>query len=119
MKISSPELTALDLLRYAHVVGNIHSIVTVLSDLGAKMRPEPLARLAPVFERTVIQRLGYLLDFLKHTECAAVLHDHLQKSRPLPWVELEPGRRHKASPEPWERNARWSVIVRRRPEVDE
>jgi hypothetical protein len=119
MKISSPELTALDLLRYAHVTGNIHSIATVLSDLGAKMRPEPLAKLAPVFERTVIQRLGYLLDFLKHTQCAAVLHDHLQKSRPLPWVELEPGRRRKTPPEPLERNARWSVIVRRLPEVDE
>ncbi len=119
MKISSAELTALDLLRYAHVTGNIHSIATVLSDLAAKMRPQPLAKLALVFERTVIQRLGYLLDFLKNTQCAAVLHDHLQKSRPLPWVELEPGRRRKTSPEPLERNARWSVIVRRLPEVDE
>lgn len=116
MKISSPELTALDLLRYAHVAGTIDSIATVLSDLGSKMRPEPLAKLAPAFERAVIQRLGYLLDYLKHEECAAVLHRHLQQARPLPWVELEPARH---SGKPVERNARWNVIVHRLPEIDE
>src|SRR5271169_1395707 len=75
MKISSPELTAFDLLRYAHAAGTIDSIATVLSDLGGKMRPDQLAKLAPAFERTVTQRLGYLLDHLKYSKCAAVLHD--------------------------------------------
>ncbi|WP_430650025.1 type IV toxin-antitoxin system AbiEi family antitoxin [Bradyrhizobium ivorense] len=37
-KLSSPELTGLDLLRYVHVAGTIDSIATVLSDLGAKMK---------------------------------------------------------------------------------
>jgi hypothetical protein len=119
MKISSPELTALDLLRYAHAAGTIHSIATVLSDLGAKMRPDRLAKLATAFERTVIQRLGYLLDHLKYPKCAVVLHDSLQRSKPLPWAELEPNRRGTKSKEPLERNARWNVIVRRLPEVDE
>ena len=119
MKISSPELTALDLLRYAHAAGTIHSIATVLSDLGAKMQPDRLAKLATAFERTVIQRLGYLLDHLKYPKCAAVLHGYLQKSKPLPWVELEPNRRGTKSKEPLERNPRWNVIVRRLPEVDE
>jgi AbiEi antitoxin C-terminal domain len=121
MKISSPELTALDLLRYAHAAGTIDSIATVLSDLGAKMRPQPLAKLAPAFERTVIQRLGYLLDRLNYSESAATLHDHLQKSNPLSWVELEPNNRGKkdASPNPLERSARWNVVVRHLPKLDE
>jgi hypothetical protein len=119
MKISSPELTALDLLRYSHAAGTLDSIATVLSDLGGKMRSEALAKLAPAFERAVIQRLGYLLDYLKQPDCAAVLHNLLQKSKPLPWVELEPQRRGPKSPLPLERNARWNVIVRRRPELDE
>ena len=42
MKLSSPELTGLDLLRYVHAVGTIDSIATVLSDLGAKMKAQPL-----------------------------------------------------------------------------
>lgn len=118
MKISSPELTALDLLRYAHGAGTIDSIATVLSDLGTKIRPEKLAELAPAFERTVIQRLGYLFDRLDQTQRAAVLYDHLQKSRPLPWVEIEPSRRG-ATSEPLERNPRWNVIVHRLPEPDQ
>jgi predicted transcriptional regulator of viral defense system len=121
MKISSPELTALDLLRYAHVAGTIDSIATVLNDLATKMRPAPLAKLAPAFERTAIQRLGYLLDHLNHSECAAALHDLLQQSKPLPWVELEPNGRagNELSAKPLERNARWNVAARRLPELDE
>jgi len=119
MKISSPELTALDLLRYAHVAGTLDSIATVLRDLAPKLRPRELTKLAPAFERAVIQRLGYLLDYLKQPEGAAALHAHLQQSKPLPWVELEPHQRPVKSAEPLERNARWNVIVRRRPEPDE
>jgi len=119
MKISSPELTAFDLLRYAHATGTINSIATVLSDLGSKLKPEALGTLAPVFERSVIQRLGYLLDFVKQPQAAAALHVHLQKSRPLPWVALEPSRRPPKSSASLERNTRWNVLVRRRPELDE
>jgi hypothetical protein len=119
MKISSPELTALDLLRYAHVAGSLDSIATVLSDLGAKLRAAQLVALAPAFERSVLQRLGYLLDFVKQPNCANMLHDHLQKARPLPWVELEP-HRHRARSKPViERNARWNLIVHRKPQLDE
>jgi predicted transcriptional regulator of viral defense system len=119
MKISSLELTALDLLRYAHAVGTIDSIAAVLSDLGAKIKPTPLRRLAPAFERSVIQRLGYLLDHLKHGKAAEGLHAYLQEAKPLPWVELDPGRAAAKSTEPLERNARWNVLVRRRPELDQ
>jgi hypothetical protein len=119
MKISSPELTALDLLRYAHVAGTLDSIATVLSDLGAKLRAAPLAALGPAFERSVLQRLGYLLDFVKQTDCANVLHNYLLKPRPLPWVELEPNPRRAKSKPVIERNTRWNVIAHRKPQIDE
>jgi predicted transcriptional regulator of viral defense system len=119
MKISSPELTGLDLLRYAHAVGTIDSIATVLADLGAKMKALPLQQLAPAFERSVIQRLGYLLDYVKHCGAVEGLHAYLQKEKPLPWIELDPGRRTRKSREPAERNNRWNILVRRRPELDQ
>jgi predicted transcriptional regulator of viral defense system len=119
MKVSSPELTAFDLLRYAHIVGTIDSIATVLSDLGKKMRPEQLTKLAPAFEQTVVQRLGYLLDHLKFSAAADALDKHLQESRPLPWVELDPGYRDKKARKEVKRNSRWNVIVRHVPELDE
>jgi AbiEi antitoxin C-terminal domain len=121
MRISSPELTAFDLLRYMRAIGTIDSIATVLSELGGKIKAEHLAKLAPAFERTVIQRLGYLLDRLGHHESAAVLHNHLSRNKLLPWIELEPLRSGNTefSNDPVERNARWHVIVRRLPEIDE
>jgi hypothetical protein len=119
MKISSPELTALDLLRYAHVAGTLDSIATVLSDLGVKMSTAQLLPLAPAFERSVIQRLGYLLDFVRQSDCANVLHNHLQRARPLPWIELEPHRRRANAKPVVERNARWNVIVRRKLQLDQ
>jgi predicted transcriptional regulator of viral defense system len=119
MKISSPELTALDLLRYAHAAGTIDSIATVLSDLGPKLRAAQLLNLAPAFERSVIQRLGYLLDFVKQPDSANGLHNYLQKAQPLPWVELKPHRHRGKSKPIIERNARWNVFVHRKPELDE
>lgn len=119
MSLSAPELTALDIVRYAGAAGTIDSIATVLSDLGAKMKPERLAKLAPAFERTVIQRLGYLLDHLKFKKCADALEAYLRTLKPLPWIELEPSLHRAKSKQPLERNSRWNVIVRHRPEIDE
>jgi predicted transcriptional regulator of viral defense system len=118
MKVSSPELTALDLLRYCHVTGTIDSVATVLSDLAPKLRPERLTKLAPAFERTCIQRLGYLLHYVKHPRITEGLHAYLQRMKPLPWVELDPSRRSATSSEPLERDSRWNVVVRRHPELD-
>ena len=46
MKVSSVELTALDLLRYPRAAGGIDQIATVLSDLGGKIDPEKLRSLS-------------------------------------------------------------------------
>jgi predicted transcriptional regulator of viral defense system len=119
MIISSPELTGLDLLRYAHAAGTIDSIATVLSDLGAKMKAQSLQRLAPAFERTVVQRLGYLLDYVNHGRAAKGLHAYLRREKPLPWVALGPAKRTAKASEAIERNKRWNVLVRRRPELDQ
>jgi hypothetical protein len=120
MKVSSPELTALDLVRYVHVAGDIDAVATVLADLGAKIDGAKLATLAAHFDRTHVQRLGYLLDWLGHAKQAHALHDHLAATKSAPWVALEPLRRGaEASVEtPVECNERWRVSVQRHPEVD-
>lgn len=121
MKISSPELTALDLLRYMHVAGGIDAVATVLAELGENIDGAKLAGLAPHFERAPVQRLGYLLDRLGHAERADTLHNHLLEKEPPPWVALEPQKRGIKRPEaqPVERNERWRVNVQRHPEIDE
>jgi predicted transcriptional regulator of viral defense system len=121
IKVSSLELTMLDLLRYPHAAAGLDNIATVLSDLGPDCDPDKLAVQSIAFERTVIQRLGYLLDWLGFSEKTRALQKVLRQKRPLPWTELEPRRTKRTSikREPIERDERWHVIVSQLPEVDE
>ena len=121
MKISSPALTALDLLRYPQAAGGIDNVVTVLADLAEKISPAQLAVLSDAAERSVVQRLGHLLDRLGHADLANPMYAALMARGAAPWTELD---RHEVrdpefTPEPLERDDRWHVIVRRPPEVDE
>ena len=60
INVSSPELTALDLLTYDH---SINRVFTVLEELVEAMKPSELARTVHNFPQTTsIQRLGYIID---------------------------------------------------------
>jgi predicted transcriptional regulator of viral defense system len=121
MKVSSVELTVLDLLRYRRAAGGLDNIVTVLSELAPKIDAKRLALLSSSFERPVVQRVGYLLDRMNHRKRAEGLLKGLSRKGSLEWVELEPSENGKRDlgPEPVERDDRWRVIVRRVPESDE
>lgn len=121
MKISTPALTALDLLRYPQAAGGMDNIATVLTDLAAKIDPAQLAALSLAAERPVVQRLGHLLDRLGHTDRAEPMRAALQARGAMPWTELDrrEARDPDFAPEPQERDERWRVIVRRAPEIDE
>ena len=121
MMVSSVELTALDLVRYAHAGGGIDNIATVLADLGPELRPRNLAALSVAIERPVIQRLGHLLDYLGHADRTGLLFDKLSATSAFSWVELDSkeARHPEFTLPPKARDERWRVIVRRTPEVDE
>lgn len=121
MKISTPELTVLDLLRYPQAAGGIDNVATVLSDLGSKLDGHKLAALSATTERPVIQRLGHLLDRLGHGDRTEPMLAVLNKRGVTPWTELDRKEAHDPdfAPEPLERDSRWHVIVRREPEIDE
>ena len=91
MKVSSVELTVLDLLRYPRAAGGIDHIATVLSDLGGKIDPEKLGSLSVSFERPVVQRLGHLLERLGHGDRAEPMFEKLFAGRSPAWVELDRG----------------------------
>jgi predicted transcriptional regulator of viral defense system len=121
MKVSSVELTVLDLLRYPHAASGLDNIATIVSDLGDRIDPGKLAALAASYERSVSQRLGHLLDRYGHSERAEALRAALPQGPALAWIELEPSQAADPvfSPELKERDERWRVIVRRPPERDE
>lgn len=121
MKLSSPELTALDLVRYPHSGAGLDNIATVLSELAERLQPEKLAALSDAFEKAVVQRLGHLFGRLGHADIAEAMFISLSARGSFPWVELEPKQAGDPdlSPPPQERDKRWRVIIRRSPEIDE
>lgn len=120
MKISGPELTALDLVRYPRASGGLDHIVTVLADLGPRIDGDKLPMLAGAYERSVRQRLGFLLGYCGQGLKADALHARLQEGGALPWVELEPALAADPdfAPAVVERSERWHVIARSAPEAD-
>ena len=121
MKISTVELTALDLLRYPQTAGGIDNIATVLADLGPKIDGAKLAALSATAERPVVQRLGHLLNRLGNGDRAEPMLAALNARGVVPWTELDrqEARDPDFAPAPLERDSRWRVVVRRAPEIDE
>jgi hypothetical protein len=78
MRVSTPEATALDLVRYYEAVGYYRNVVTVLAELSAKLNRQRLAATAKSgVELAVVQRLGYFLDLIGQPEVAEPLHKWL------------------------------------------
>jgi len=62
INVSSPELTALDLLFYMGSIG-LNRITTILKELSSEIKASELIKTAKRYPQTAaIQRLGYLLD---------------------------------------------------------
>ena len=120
MRISSVALTALDLLRYPQASGGIDNIATVLSDLGHKIDSTQLTTLSALVERPVVQRLGYLLDFLGYDSLIEPMLESLHARGSLSWTELDrhAGRERSIAPNPRSRDLRWRIVVRRTPQID-
>ena len=92
LTMSTPELTAMDLLSYPRHVGGLNHIATVLSELIEKIDPKLLIKLVnESVEKAWAQRLGYILEHIetmdeeKQQNVANMLHHALGKSlNPVP-----------------------------------
>jgi len=115
MAISTPEVTALDLVRYAAAAGHLSNVATVLVELAEKIDP---AKLVAAVEETgvemsIVQRLGYLLEKVEMAETAAPLATWVAERSPR-LVPLGPGRSSAASPT----DPRWRVRINAEVEPD-
>jgi hypothetical protein len=58
MRVSTPEATALDLVRFTPPAGHTGNVMTVLNELVEKIDPKALTSLAVLYAISDIQRLG-------------------------------------------------------------
>lgn len=79
-KVSTPETTAWDLVRYSKAAGGIENVITVLSELSERLeRATLLSTIKRHGDVLVAQRLGYLLDRLNHRHLSQGLADWVKQ----------------------------------------
>ena len=107
IRVSSPEATALDLVRYIEPAGHLSNVATVLHELAERLDPSVLVRAAEADAEPVnAQRLGYLLDHMGHAALTASLHEWV-KGNAARVIALRPDLPMAGSP----RDRRWRVAV--------
>jgi len=118
VKISSPELTATDLIQFERVVGGLNRASTVLYELAESCRFKKLKTdFFDYVPMPVIQRLGYLLDeeldLKKHADDLYAM----AKKYGTPFRKTPLKNRKSTTGCPF--NEKWKVIVNEQIEIDE
>lgn len=111
--VSTPEMTAYDLVRYRKGTGSIGAIASVLAELAERIDARKLLAVVHKHaELPVIQRLGYLLERTGHADLGGGIARFLQARRPK-LVPLEAG-----GDEVGTRDDKWRVLVNTTIEVE-
>ena len=112
-RVSTPEMTAYDLLRYPNACPSLDLAATVLKELGEQVDEQKLAELVQLgCETTVLQRLGWLLELLGWSGKTDKLFIALRNRR-RDWQRLRPDLLDEGI-----RDTRWRVIVNTEIEAD-
>lgn len=116
--VSTPEMTAADLVFYAKRVGWMNRVATVLAELADEMKPEKLnVSFVKAIGVATLQKLGYLLDeVLEKKELAEALYKAARKARisffTIPLMR-EAGRKRYAV------SKKWKIIDNVQIEIDD
>lgn len=114
INVSSPEVTAFDLVSYVNRIGSYSSIATVLIELSEAINPEKLLKAAKSEKLAVVQRLGYLLEKYGKQKVAEQLHTWLSQQK-IRAVSLRTDKNYKQV----SKNKNWQVYANEKIEVDD
>jgi Predicted transcriptional regulator len=113
LRVSTPSMTALDLVTYRRHAGGLGNVASVLRDLDRQLTAKGMREALRVEPATTdVQRLGYLLERIGLADAAKPLAAWL-KDRPTTYIPLVPGARRTG-----DHDARWRVIVNAPIELD-
>ena len=80
LKVSSPEVTAVDLVGYHKHAGGLDNVATVLAELADALSSAELLAVAKLSPAPWAQRLGYLLEFVGAGQKASLLARHVERA---------------------------------------
>ncbi len=106
LKISTPAVTAFDLVGYFHHAAGLDNVATVLAELAECIDGKDLMAVATLSPIAWAQRLGYLLDLVEAEEKTGELADYIAQKKPVP-TPLDPSQPFKGISQ----LQRWRILV--------
>lgn len=83
MRISTPETTVVDLVRFSKAAGQLDNVATVVAELSSSLNPKKLlAAVKLVGDVPNAQRLGYILDHVGARKTARPLREWIDRQSP-------------------------------------
>ncbi|MBL8676531.1 MAG: type IV toxin-antitoxin system AbiEi family antitoxin [Alphaproteobacteria bacterium] len=113
MYISSPELTAFDLVKYLKQSGHINHVTTILAELGEELDSEKLSEVAAQFSQACIQRTGYILEKVGFSNKTHTLLKFIHELSPR-YYPLRPDKKWDLK----DKNKNWCLYVNEQLEPD-
>lgn len=106
LNVSTPELTAFDLIHYNKKIGGLNRIIPILEELTEEIKPSHFAKIAKTQKSPTIQRLGYILGKLGNKTLSNFLFKIIEdkRIRAVPLALAHKNRLGKL-------NVRWKVII--------
>lgn len=112
--VSDPVSTALDLLRFNRRIGGLNTVMTVLSELAEEMTQESLINeCRNENDRSLIQRLGWMLDKLGHADLTIPLSGWIKQAQRRK-VKLEPSVPYLGG----KLDQKWKLVINSHPESE-
>lgn len=106
--VSTPEATAIDLVRYSQRCGGLEFVATIIADPDLKMKPVRLYEAAQKCpDLPALQRLGYILETSGRQKLADALHARISPFQ-IGYVKLASASQQK----PVLKNHRWRLLIR-------
>lgn len=106
INVSSPELTAFDLISYHKKVGGLNRIIPILEELCEDIKKTKLKSISKEYSLPVVQRLGYIFELLDELEFTDILYESLSTKRAFK-VPLSLSHENREG----ELNKKWNLII--------
>jgi hypothetical protein len=109
--VSTPEGTAMDLLKYPDQSAGFNHIATVMAELCDVINPEKLVELLKqkTLENSWKQRLGYVLELVEKPGLASLVKAYLDKQKRIDYVYMQPVK-SRIKNDSYPRNNKWKII---------
>jgi len=106
-KISTPEQTMIDLLRFYEASGHLSNVVAVIQLLAEEINTITFTYVVEHEQtKSVLQRLGYILEILSLPKLAKIVETALEK-RTIEYTPLRPDLPEKDGI----KNSRWKIVI--------